>query len=619
MTTNTHTKRNKITSSWQFWGALLALSFGGIGFAATSMLLRLPTNPNCSKFYLPFASATNRIYCGQLQAEENTIESLLKAIALVDALPEDHPLRTKINTHLTEWGNQILALGEKELQAGNLDKAINIAKQIPPNITTDEVVDETIEKWRSIWKIGKEIEVKIEEQLVAGEWNQAFLTATDLLNISNDYWKINKYQEIVNTINLAREENKKLDGAYAALRRKKIDDFLKAITIASAIPPSSYSYQQATKIIEDSQSEILDYAQNLINNKRWNPLFELSAKIPDDFEMKSQAKDWGKLASAGKNADDGTIIGLDLAIAEAKNISENSAIYGDATKLIQTWELVKEDLAYLADARILAQPGDISSLTQAIGKARLISSDNPLYREAQREVKTWQRNIERMEDQPYLSRAKELGRGNSIDSWQAAINQASLIRYNRVLYPEAQKLISQWKRNIQKQEDQPLLNQALALANQGNYQGAINAASRIRSGRVLYREGQRKIRTWRREIKAQNDLNKAYQIAQSNKPESLLRAIQMARRVPSYSRVSGESRTAINRWSEQMLAIARSTSNYSLKTSIKQAINIADMIPYGTSAYRSAQDQISSWKNLLKPPLVIPPMNPIEETSFSSD
>lgn len=619
MTINSNSR--KIISSWQFWGFLLALTFGGVGFTATSILLRLPSSPNCSKIYLPFASATNRIYCGQLEADKKTVEGLLNAIDLVAKLPENHPLRAEIDRHLTEWGNEILAIGETEFQAGKLDEAINIATKIPSTLKTYSLVEAEIDKWRNIWKQGKDIEIDVEKQLRLGNWNQAFSASVNLLNIRNDYWRTTKYQETVNTINLAREESKKLDVAYLALRRKGIDNLLTAIEVASKINSTSYAYQQASKIIEDATTEIVEYAQNLIEDNRWSRLSSLAEKIPDSFDLKKQANDWNILANAGTNSTIGTVSGLEMAIGEASNISSTSSIYPKTQELVKTWQLKKEDLVYLDDARSIAQPGDVNSLNQAIIKAKLITNSNPLYGEAQREIENWQRDIEVIEDQPNLDRAKQLAQANNVNGWQEAINQASQIPSHRALYSEAQALIQEWTSNIQQEQDQPILDQAISLGNSGNYQAAIDTALKIPRGRILSRQAQSKIRSWRREINAQSDLNQAYQVAEANTPDSLLRAINIARGVPSSTSIKGESRIAVNRWAEQLLAIARSNANYGLKSSLEQAIRTAELIPYGTSAYSSAREQITSWKNILNPPQSpnLPPLEPIEDNNFPSE
>ena len=69
----------------------------------------------------------------------------------------------------------------------------------------------------------------------------------------------------------------------------------------------------------------------------------------------------------------------------------------------------------------------------------------------------------------------------------------------RVLYARAQTLISDWTRQIQIAEDQPLLDDAKDLAFEGSLTAAINLASQISPGRALYTEAQRAIAIWRAE------------------------------------------------------------------------------------------------------------------------
>ncbi|MGI0480193.1 hypothetical protein ACN4EE_05320 [Geminocystis sp. CENA526] len=599
MTTNTENSNWKI--SWQLLSLILAVSFGGIGFLATTVLLRLPSNPSCNSISLFFSSATNRIYCAQLQAEKNDVDSLLKAIALLEELSPNHPLRNEINRYITEWSADILKLAENELNQGRLEEAIAIARKIPSTVENYSMVEETIAQWNETWDKAETIIEEVETELRNSQWNKAFLVAVKLLNIDNDYWQTTRYQETVKTINLAREESKQLDGAYITLRRGGLDNYLETIEIASTIPPSSYSYAEASKLIEEAENKITDMAIRFVDNNNWSGLSDLASKIPDQSKLKNQARDWTTLASAGRNANLGTVSGMELAIAEGEQIPSESKLYNKTRELLQTWALQKEDLTHLANARDLARSGNIGDLNAAITKAQLVSNDNPLYREARQEIRQWQREIQIQEDKPILAQARELALGNNLQSWQNAINQASQIKSDRALYSEASDAIREWTRNIERVEDRPILDQAIALSNNNNYQQAINVASRIGRGRALYTESQNEIRRWRREMNAQDDLQRAYQTAQNNDPQSLSTAISIARRIPSTTSMESQSRQAVNRWSEQLLMTARRTAgDYSLN-SIEQAIRIAEMIPSGTSAYNSAREEIRKWRNELTP------------------
>jgi hypothetical protein len=601
MTTKTESNNWKV--SWQLLSLILAVSFGGVGFLATTVLLRLPSNPSCNSISLFFSSATNRIYCAQLQAEKNEVDSLLKAIALLEELSPEHPLRNEINRYTKEWSEDILKLAEKELNQGKLPEAIAIARKIPASVENYSLVEETIAQWNEIWDKAEKIQEEIETELRDSQWNKAFLVAVNLLNIDNDYWQTTKYQEIVKTINLAREESKQLDGAYITLRNGGLDNYLKTIEVASAIPPSSYSYNEANKLIKEAENKITDMVITFVDDNDWNSLADLASKIPEQSKLKTQARDWAMMASAGKNANLGTVSGMELAIAEGEQIPSDSKLYNKARELVQSWIAQKEDLTHLANARDLARSGSIGDLNAAITKAQLVSNDNPLYREARQEIRQWQREIQIQEDKPILAQAQQLALGNDIPSWQNAINQASQIKSDRALYTEASDSIREWRRNIERVEDRPILDQAIALSNSTDYQQAINVASRIGRGRALYTESQNEIRRWRREMNAQEDLQRAYQTAQNNDPQSLSSAINIAQRIPSTTTIESQSRQAVNRWSEQLLMNARRTAgDYSLN-SIEQAIKIAEMIPSGTSAYNQAREEIRQWRDELTPSL----------------
>jgi len=84
-----------------FWAALTALISSGIGFigdapaeAASPQTARL--------FSLPMASASLRLHCAQVAANKQTVDDLLEAIALVQALPSNHRCVQKL-TDFWEW------------------------------------------------------------------------------------------------------------------------------------------------------------------------------------------------------------------------------------------------------------------------------------------------------------------------------------------------------------------------------------------------------------------------------------------------------------------------------------------------------------------------------------
>jgi hypothetical protein len=197
-------------------------------------------------------------------------------------------------------------------------------------------------------------------------------------------------------------------------------------------------------------------------------------------------------------------------------------------------------------------------------------------------------------------------------SLEEAIQEASRIAPGRALYKQAQAKIAQWTDTIQREQDQPFLDQARTLASTGNLPSAISAAQQIKAGRSLYKEAQNEIRGWQLEIEGQQLLQQAYQASTPGTAEALSSAIRLARQVPRSSTAKVDARAAANRWSSQLLSIANDRASYNLK----EAIAIAKMIPSGTEAYESAQTQIQSWQRSLEPPPPSPVQTDTDSNSF---
>lgn len=599
--------------SWQVWAILLVLASGGIGFAATSWLLQLPKTPNCPRIFWPVASASMRLYCAQLEAEKGTVDGLLAAINLVEALSKDHPLRSEIDSNVEQWAKEILNIAEKEFNEGSLVAAIETARRIPNNVQAYNLVEERIESWQSTWSEGEKIFAAVQERLRESQWNMAFREAIKLLYLENQYWATTKYGELTQEIQRAQEESRQLDGAYVALRRGGIDNWLKAVEDAEKIGSNSYAYQEARELIAKAKEKIVGHIEGLIDKRDWQALLDVTDRLPASLGLKEEANDWQTIASAGADAQIGTAESLESAIVIAQQIEPNRPLYQVAQDLIGRWTLEIEDVAVLEKAKNLAQLGTIENLNAAIAQAELIPRDNPRYREAREEIGRWVSQVQTIEDQPILDRAEELAMSGTVPALQAAIAQASLIGQNRALYNKAQERIGQWRSIIEEQEDRPFLDQANALASSKDYGAAIEAARKIGRGRALYREARANIRDWEQEIQAQKDYQEAIIVAEARTPEALVAALNILRRIPSSTDVGGESAQALNRWSYQLLSMAENLAN---SASIEEAIRLARRIPSESSAYESARAQIQTWRQMLNPAPNPTPSSPLLETNF---
>ncbi len=594
----TGVRRRRWVNNWALWAVLGALIPGSIAFISFTMLLKLPTAPNCPAIFWPLASASVRLHCAQLAASKQTVNDLLQAIALLESLPADHPLHSQVNGLIEDWAQQILKLADQSFQAGRLDEAIATARKIPDNVSAHKSVEKQITDWQATWSKAVGFYQEAEVQLRKQHWHDAFMASAHLLNVSNKYWATTKYDQLNMLINVAREDSNKLAKAQSLAKNGVAQDIMTAIKIAQSIASTSYVYQDAQKAIPDFGHKLLDLAQNKLDQRNADEAIAIAREIPKITGMELETEDFINIAEANRSAWMGTVAGLQTAISQAQQIADNRPLHNKAQQLIARWQLEIQDVAHIQRARDLAQQGTIPQLAVAIGEAQLVPRNNPRGQEARKQINQWQGQIETIQDQPYLDRAEQLALMEDANSLQAAITEASQIRSGRALYQTAQTKARTWTRKIQRIQDQPILDQARALASNGDLPAAIAAAKQITPGRALSGDAESVIEDWESQIRARENWRNAQQIALKGTPEAIADAIRLAGRVPRSSQLRNDVNPAIDQWSEQLLSMARSRGEYD----VQGGIDIARRIPRGTDAYRAAQEQISIWDKYLNPP-----------------
>jgi soluble cytochrome b562 len=590
-----------------------------------------------------------RLYCAQLAGEKRTIGDLLEAIALVKDLPSDHPLRPEVDRNMEEWARQILQLSDEAFQKGELKKAIESARKIPVNTAAAQLVDQQIKDWNETWAKAYRIYKESEEALGKQDLREAFLIATRLLSVDNDYWQTTKYKELTGVINATRQDIEKLTKAKDLADQGGLDNFLAAIRLAEEIKDKSRVYKSAQTFMGEVGKDMLGLAKDAMARHDFDEAASIARQIPKQAGLEAEVQDFTTLADAESRSWGGNMDDLKEAIAAAQQLKKGRPLYGRAQELIATWQLEIQDVGYLDKARDLASGGNINDLTAAINEASKVPANNPRGDEAGQEIARWRDTIQTSEDRPILDRAEQLAEGGSIDALQAAINEASRIgngrslssdadqkisewsdRIHRVqdqprldrarqlanqgdlagaiatanqigsgrsLYSEAQDEIDGWNNRLESSEDQPRLDRARSLASQGDLAGAIATANQIPTNRNLYNEAQNEIQSWQNQTAGQQRMQQAYELARVGTQSTLLSAIQVADQVPSDSAARTEANRMIGEWSYDLLQIAenRAFNNPS------GAIAVAESIPPNTPAYDAAQARIQTWRQQLNP------------------
>jgi hypothetical protein len=582
-------------NSWPFWslGALALVS--GIGIISAVSLFRIPNLPNCRAIFWLTASATTRLQCAEAYADQGTLEGYLDAIALVDALPQDHPLRGEINFQIETWADRILVLAEGTFQAGQLQEAIDMVRRIPDHTTAAAAVNEKVGEWNQIWEDAETIYAAAEKDLKALEFQAAFSQAIQLLQVGNDHWETVKYDEITAKISAAREDLNALGRAKRLAKQGKVKSMEEAIAIVQGIDSQSPLHAEAQTVLRQFGQDLLDLAEAALDKRDAATAGKFLDTIPPELEMQAEIADMRTIIDAHTLAWRGGLTGLEGAIVRLQSISNDRPLYPRAQTLMRRWQDEVQGRSQLEWARQLATPGTVADLQAAIAEANQISRANPAWKDAQDQIDRWRTQIQTTQDRPILAQADQLAQTGDLPG---AITVARQVTPGRALYPEAKDKIDRWQGQIQRAEDGPILDQAQQLANAGQLQEAITVASRIDSGRVLYGDAQTDIRRWRHQLQGEQNLQRAYQTAQRGTVDALVAAIQIAQDVPDGSKQKLEANQALTRWSWDIFRMAETEAQYNLN----HAIEIAERVPAQTEAYAQAQLKLREWRSRLDQP-----------------
>ncbi len=586
--------------SWVFWAIITLGISSGLVYLALGLLLNPKAVPNCPEMFVPMSSASLRVYCGQLAASKQTLPDLITAMNLVKDIAPNDPTRSYVETNVQRWSLSILRLAEAAYQDGNYDDAVKAARKVPDNVPAYKIVSKRLGQWEETWAKAIAYDKETRELLNSSKWVNAYAVAVKLANLNNRYWSTTKYQELADLVQIAKADNSKLDEAHQLIKSTEIKPLLQAVEMATKIDPKSFAHAEAQNIIATAAKQMIKLAKAKLDGNDWKGALEIANKTPESPEIKIERENLINLAQAQSHAVSGTIAELETAISLVQSIKSDSPLYQKSQKFAGNWQTEIQDLAGLQHARSMAATGTVTDLQSAITEAQAIPTKNPRGKEAAQVVSEWRKQIEIVEDTPYVQAADTLAAGNTIEGVQNAIAQLSQIRPGRTLYAPSQQKIKQWTADIQRAEDTPILEQAESLASSGDLTAAINMAQRIGSGRAMSAQRQERVSDWQAQLQAANNVAAAQKLAQNGTPEALLGAIKAAARVPKSSPLRVQARAAMDNWSGQMLEIAQSVAT----SDLRRAISIAKVIPESTAAYSSAQNAVQQWQQQLTPNVV---------------
>ncbi|MGB3616037.1 MAG: hypothetical protein WBA10_19755 [Elainellaceae cyanobacterium] len=568
-----------------------ALFVGAATLAATS-LLRIPGQPNCPSIFWPMASATLRIYCAEIAAEKNTERDLRRAIALISSLPDDHPMGAELNRMVEAWSFDLLDLAEAAFQQGELEQALAIARRMAPQWPAHEQVEEKMASWRKIWADGERLFQDAESALRQEDFQRAFSKALDLSELGNRYWKTTKYAQLDQLITVTRAEGEKLAEARYLARQGVLNDLLTAIDLVGEIGKTSYLHAAARRTSDQFWQRALDMGLDALDDGDSQQALAVARRLPDTTEFKAQAEDLKAIALAVMQANKNTISDIETAIIQVRKVRPGRPLHYRAEEFARYWQLDIQSLQYLAEAETMASRGGPGNLRAAIAQAELISYDHPRSDQAQNAISEWRTQIQRIEDRPLLNEAEAMASNGDVKSLESAIAQAGRVSSSSVLYGEASDAIARWTSQVERIRDAPILDRSRQLARDGSYDDAIAMLEELGPNHALYDQAQTQLDQWRQQTEGETLLAQAESLSNTGTPANLADAIQLTRRVPRSSASWFEANRSGNQWSQDLLRIARQTAD----DDIEQAIGIARLIPSDTAAYNTAQESIVLWQ-----------------------
>ncbi|MBN3911203.1 MAG: caspase family protein [Nostoc sp. NMS1] len=192
-------------------------------------------------------------------------------------------------------------------------------------------------------------------------------------------------------------------------------------------------------------------------------------------------------------------------------------------------------------------------------------------------------------NQAVLDLAKMSLRQTQASDLSMAIATARKIKPGEPLYEQAQENIKIWSRMI--------LDLAEGRAKQRQYASAIAAARLITKDEAPYAKAQAAINLWRLEgkqyVSNKTLLDAANALIKSGQASTYNRAIEVAKKVPAGQPGFDSAQKSINKWSEKILDLAKRRANEGDRNA---AIATAALVPEETGAYEDAQDAIQKWQ-----------------------
>jgi hypothetical protein len=557
----TQVKPFRPQKNWRWpalYGGSLAV-FGGISLIAYLWLANLPPLPNCQTT-TPLSSDAHRLYCAQEAARSGKLSDLTAGIAIVKDWSPDHALYRDGQHALSKWSKLVMQHAREKMHHDDFKGAIDALNQIPKTSPVYAEAQEMMAAWKNQWQSGEAIYAKAQEAIKQQDWRGAFNQVTELGYLEHDYWRLQQADQLSKEILVQKKSREALTQAQKLAKKLMPEQMGEAIQLLQGVAPETAAWAEAQTLQATWSQNLLKIALLHWQEGNTSGAIQLAQQVPLHLGSSTNAEDLVKYSHAHRLVADSAIEAklswrqlwsLLEATTAVQQIQPDSPVYAEAQAKLQDWQAQFEDLQKLQMANLMADWGQKPALESAIAKAKQIAPDRQRYQQAQTLITGWLQQIEQIEDSPYLKLAQQFAAANTVPSLQLAIGQAQVIPTHRSLWTEAQSQIQSWQQQIERIEDQPIMDQANRLAATQKFDEAIAAIAEIRPERALYPEAQAAILLWKEKIRAiqvaadRAILERAFNAAGSSQlTDAIATAAQIAPGRPLYL----EAQAAIGAW-----------------------------------------------------------------------
>ncbi|MBD3881338.1 hypothetical protein IFO70_06185 [Phormidium tenue FACHB-886] len=544
------------------WLSTLCI-LGGMSTAAFLWLTGLPPLPEC-RSVSPSASDSSpmqRLYCAQQIARSGKLTDLLQGIELLKGWSPDQPFYEKARQSVDDWSALVLLNAREKVEQNDLAGGLEAAGQIPVSSGVYQQAQEAIASWKAEWHKGDVLYAKAEVAMQTQNWKEASALVIEMGFMKYDYWRLQQADALGKRVLREKEARQSLTQAQKLAKGNDPAKLGEAIVLLQAVSPGTMASPEAEAARQQWSQTLLNWALQQWQQGNTDAALLAAQKIPFDPNLPPAGKDLIQFSQAQQQTSGlanlpiaQQLWNLLEATAAIQQINADSPFYAEAQARSQSWVAQLQDITALQFAEVLASLGDRTSLEAAIERASQLTPDRPGRLTAQSLIARWQEELAKLRDRPYLARAQAMAASNEKADLQQAIAQAQVIPTDQPLWQTAQTQILDWKKQIEVIEDQPLLDDAIALAKQNKLNDAIAAAGKIQPGRALHEQAQAQIQTWQGQIRNAQIAQDQPILTQANALAAkghLTMAIDLAARIQPGRELYDQAQQSIKTWLEE--------------------------------------------------------------------